>query len=197
MKAKYIWMAIAVAVGGSWVNSYVETRAKNEAARAEKSRAALEVKNYISKVSTHYNAVTLWESALSRGERYRSPPILTIELESLWLGERPILFEGSIKDVSSVGTEAYEIVIERGSLDHMYSTELRLSLFASKALVDSFLQKHPRLLEDYGFNNGVAVIANIQNISATDERDEIGERVEVKTGQGFLLELIYTGNRFR
>jgi hypothetical protein len=81
-------------------------------------------------------------------------------------------------------------------MDYMFATELRLSLSAQKVAIDSFIKKYPKLLAADGFNNGVAVVAKIHSISTSDERDEDGERVEAKTGQGQLIELVYTGDVF-
>jgi hypothetical protein len=111
---------------------------------------------------------------------------------------RPVLFIGSIKDISSADADAYHVVVERSlyNMDYMFATELRLSLSAQKVAIDSFIKKYPKLLAADGFNNGVAVVAKIHSISTSDERDEDGERVEAKTGQGQLIELVYTGDVF-
>jgi uncharacterized OB-fold protein len=198
MKSKLIWIAIVVAIGAFVVNSHLEQKAKSEAQKAETSRVQQEVKAAVSHITERQNAITDWEKQLSKGERYRLSPILTIELENLWQSERPVLFIGSIKDISSADATAYYVLVEQSlyNMDYMFATELRLSLQAPKAVIDSFLQKHPKFLAADGFNNGVAVVAKIHNISTSDERDENGERVEVKTGQGHLLELVYTGDVF-
>jgi hypothetical protein len=198
MKSRLIWIAIVVALGVFVVNSHLEQKAKRDAQRAETSRVQQEVKTAVSQISERQNAITDWEKQLSKGERYRLSPILTIELEHLWQSERPVLFIGSIKDISSAEADAYYVLVDKRlyNMDYMFATELRLSLTAPKAMIDSFLQKHPKLLAADGSNNGVAVVAKIHSISTSDERDEDGERVEVKTGHGHLVELVYTGDVF-
>jgi hypothetical protein len=196
MNSKLVWIAIALALGAFMVNSHLEQKAKREAQKAETSPAQQEVKTAVAAISSRHNAVADWEKQLCKSERYRLSPILTIELEELWQGQRPVLFIGAIKDISSAGADAYQVLVEKSlfNMDYMFSTELRLSLNAPKTVVDSFLQKHPNLLAADGFNNGIAVIAKVHTISSSDERDENGERVEIKTGQGQLLELVYTGD---
>jgi hypothetical protein len=123
---------------------------------------------------------------------------LTIELEQVWL-DGSILFFGSITDVSSVGTETYEVVVEQGSFgaDHIFAPDLRLSLRASKATIDSFLEKHRDLFEKAIVSksqDGVAIVAKITNISSRDERGMDGDRFQIKTGHGELLGVVYTSD---
>lgn len=195
---KLIWILVAVAIGVFFVNKLLDDRAKRDAQRAETHRVEQETKTVVSKMAADSNAVTDWDKRLGKDENYRMSPVLTIELEQLWQGDRPILFIGSIKDISSGVGGDYLVLMERGlfTSDPMFSTELRLSLRAPKALIDPFLAKYPKLFADSGFNNGVAVVAKVQAINTSDERGEDGERVEVKTGLGELLEIQYTGDVF-
>lgn len=195
---KLIWIVVAVAIGVFYVNKLLDDRAKRDAQIAEIQRVEQETKTVVSKMAADSNAVTDWGKRLGKDENYRMSPVLTIELEQLWQGDRPILFIGSIKDISSAVGGDYLVLMERGlsTSDPMFDTELRLSLHAPKTLIDPFLAKHPRLFSDSGFNNGVAVVAKIQAINTSDERGEDGERVDVKTGLGELLEIQYTGDVF-
>jgi hypothetical protein len=198
MRSKLIWIVGAIALGAFLVNNHLEQKAKREAQNAEISRVYRETKTRIMESSARYNAVTDWEKQLNKGEPYRLAPILTVELESLWQGERPVLFIGSVKDIWSGSADSYEVLIEQSlhNMEYIFSAELRMSVTAPKALIDSFLQKYPKLLTADGFDNGVAAIAKIHRISTSDERDADGERVEIKTGHGQLLDLIYTGDVF-
>lgn len=195
---KLIWIVAVVAIGVFFVNKLLDERTKRDVQRLETQRVELETKTGVSKMAMDTNAVIGWDKRLSKDENYRMSPVLTIELEQLWQGDRPILFIGSIKDISSGVGGDYLVVIERGlfTSDPMFETELRLSLHAPKALIDPFLAKHPKLFADSGFNNGVAVVAKVQAINTSDELREDDERVEVKTGLGELLEIQYTGDVF-
>lgn len=195
---KLIWIVAVVAIGVFFMNKLLDERTKRDVQRLETQRVELETKTVVSKMAKDSNAVIDWDKRLSKDESYRMSPVLTIELEQLWQGDRPILFIGSIKDISSGVGGDYLVVIERGlfTSDPMFETELRLSLHAPKALIDPFLAKHPKLFADSGFNNGVAVVAKVQAINTSDELREDDERVEVKTGLGELLEIQYTGDVF-
>ena len=194
---KIIWAVIAVAVIGYFINSYTVRKAELEAEKAEATRIEQAVKAAVTQMATRTNAISDWEETLSKGERFRFEPILTVELERLWLQQGPILFIGSIKDVATHDNSQYTISIKRslyGSFDYMFGTELQLSLLAEKEYVDSFLNKNPDLFKDYGFNNRVAVVTRINAIKKTTLLGEEGEREEVKIGVGELLEIMYTGD---
>ena len=194
---KIIWIIIAVAAVGYFSNSYMEKRAKSEAERAEAERVEHATKAAVSQMALRTKSVTDWETNLSKGERFRFEPILTVELERLWLQQRPILFIGSIKDIATHDQSQYIVSVERSlfsSFGYMFGTELQLSLLSNKDRVDSFLIEHPDLFKDFGFKNGVAVVAQINSIRTTYVSGEEGKREEVKIGDGELIDILYTGD---
>lgn len=194
---KIVWAIIAVSVVAYFVNSYTVNKAKREAEKAEAERVERVTKAAVTEMATRTNAISDWEESLSKGEKFRFEPILTVELERLWLQKKPILFIGSIKDVASHDGTRYEVSVERslyGSFDYMFGTELQLSLLSKKEYVDAFLKNHPNIFKDFGFNNGVAVVARINGIKTTTVLGEEGEREEVKMGVGELVEILYTGD---
>lgn len=194
---RIVWIIIAVVVVGYFFNLYTVNKAKREAETAESKRIEQAMKTAVLQMASHSNAVSDWEAKLSKGETLRFEPILTIELERLWMQQRPILFVGSIKDIATHDHSQYVVLVERslyGSFNFMFGTELQLSLISSKEQIDSFLKKHPDLFKDYGLNNGVAVVARINAIRTTFVPGEEGEREEVKIGDGELIDIQYTGD---
>lgn len=194
---KIILIIIAVVIGGYFTNSYMENKAKREAEVAEAKRIEQATKSAVAQMVSQAGAVDDWEVRLSKGERFRFEQILTVELERLWLQNRPILFIGSIKDIATHDQSHYTVSVERslfGSFEYMFGTELQLSLLSRKERMDSFLKKHPDLFKDYGFNNGVAVVARINAIRTMYVPGEEGGRVEVKIGDGELVDIMYTGD---
>lgn len=201
MKSKLIWGAIVLASIGFIVvyklsNSKPKQVVNPETQSAESARWQQEVKMAVAEMSGRYNAITDWEKQLSKGENVRYSPVLTIELEYLWQSERPVLFIGSIKDISSTDDDRYKVILEPSiyNMNYTFDTELRLSLIAEKSGIDSFLKTHPKVFAGKDFTNGVAVLAKIHSIRASDTCDINGESGEVKTGQGKLIEMIYTGD---
>jgi len=196
MMKKFIWIIVAFAFGAYFVNSYLENKAKREAESEEAKRIEEETRIAVSAIVSHTGADDDWERRLSKGERFRFEPILTVELERLWLQNRPILFVGAIKDIATYDESHYTVLVERSlfsSFDYMFGTELQLSLRATKPRIDSFLDEYPELFKDYGLNNGVAVIASVKAIRTIYVHGEEGERNEVKIGEGELVDIVYTG----
>lgn len=194
---KIVWIIIVVAVGGYFINSYMENKAKREAERAKEEKIALATKTAVSQMASRANAVTDWETNLSKGDKFRFEPILTIELERLWLQQRPILFIGAIKDIATHDQSHYTVLVERslfGSFEYMFGTELQLSLISEKDRLDTFLKEHSELFKDNGFKNGIAVVAHIDSIRTAYVPGEEGEREEVKVGDGKLVDILYTGD---
>ena len=195
--SKIIWLLCMLLVGGYFVNSYFENNAKREANRIERENIRKKIRVSIQNISSRTNAVSDWESKLSRGNSYRIEPILTLELEKLWVIERPIIFYGSIHDIKTLDKDKYIVIIEknfRSGLGNMYITDLMLSLAVPKIKIDMFLKDHPDLLEGIGFNNNVAVVAKINSIKTIYSSEGEGDRKEIKTGQGDMIELVYIGN---
>jgi hypothetical protein len=193
-----VWLlalGVVVALGLFLIYRHIEQEA---ATLAEKQRVEEETRVAVTTLASRYNAVVDWEERLSKGQPVRMSSILTMELERLWLSDRPILFIGTIKDISSDSAADYTLVVEQGLFtDYVFqSTELRLSLRAPKASIDSFLQEHPGLLTEGMLANGIAVVASVTKISTQDERLPEGDRVGIKTGYGELLGLVHTGSVF-
>jgi len=194
---KVIWIVVVLVVAGYFINSYTQKRTKEKADRVEAERIEKNIRSFVSAMVSKSNAVDNWEEKLSKGERYRYDPILTIELEKLWLVDQPILFIGSINDIATHDESHYLMCVERnllGNLDYLFDTELQLSLISKKEQIDIFLNKYPDLFKEYGFNNGVAIIAKINAIRTTYIPGEEGERKDVKIGYGELIDILYAGD---
>ena len=197
MIKRAIAIIVIVLVGAYIVNRYFENKAKKEAKRAEAKRIEETISASVSEMVRRTNAIDTWEKVLTKGERFRLERILTVELERLWLTERLILFIGAIKDVVTADKENYRMEIERSlfsSLEHMFGTELQLALQCPKQKVDLFLTEHPNLFKDFGFKNGVAVVADINEIDTKLISSAEGERQEIKIGKGKCIDMIYTGD---
>lgn len=194
---KIIWILVAFVVGGYFVNSYLETKAKREAEEAKAKRIELSIKSSVAQMVSRTGAIVDWEQRLCKGEGFQLGGFLTIELERLWLQNHPILFKGTVKDITTHDQTQYKVLVEKrgfGSFKCLFGPELQLSLLSRKEQIDSFLQKHPGLFHDPGFNNSVVVVAHINAIRTTDVHGAEGEREEIKIGDGELVDIIFTGD---
>lgn len=148
-------------------------------------------------LASRRNASSNWVERLAGDERYRFEPVLTIELEELWIEQGPILFIGAVKDIASKGDEGYIVTFERSltsGLDYFFDTEFRLELTSGKEPVDSLLRSHPDLFENLGMQNGVAVVANVEKVESLEYVGEDGQLVDVKVGVGQIVELLFVGD---
>lgn len=198
MMKRAIWIIVIILIGGFFVNNYLKNKAKKEAEKAEAKRIEENTKALVAEMVTRTNAIETWEKDLSKGKQeFGIETILTVELERLWLTDRPILFVGAIKDIATKDQENYRMEIERSSFDsygYMFGIELRLELQCQKQKIDSFLKEHQDLFKDYGFKNGIAVIADIDEIETKTVSGSEGASEDIKVGKGKCIDILYTGD---
>ena len=191
-----IWIVIVLAIGFYLLNVYLQKRAREEAERKKTQRIEQSIRSNVDQMVLRYNAVNDWVEKLCKGEKFRTDKILTIELERLWLRQNPILFIGSIQDVSTIDGQSYQLRIERtlfSNLEQILFTELGLELKCSKNMLDSFLAQHPQLFSNFGFKNGVAVVAKIDHIKTDFFKGKQADKEEIKVGVGDCIDITYTG----
>lgn len=194
MMKRAIAIIVVLLIGAYFVNLYIENKKKEYAKKAEKERIEIATREAVSQLVERTNAIANWEKDLSQGDKFRVTPILTVELERLWLTDRPIIFFGTIKDIATSDHDNYRIEIERSflsNIDYPFSTELQLSLQCPKSRVDSFLRDHPDLLKEP--LSGVAIIADIDKIETKIVNGSEGEQEEIKIGKGKCIDMLYTG----
>ncbi len=192
MKAKLFWLMLLFAVLFFIGNNYLENKNRQRQQETARNAARLEIQNSISTIVNRYDAVDNWGKQLSLGKRVRTSSILSLELQRVWIVHRPIFFIGFIKDIVTLNEETYLLTLERTlfSQEVLLKTKLRLAVRASKTQVDTIIATHPDLLENTGLRSELGVVAQIENISIT----QFGDLEDIKTGNGYLLDLVYAGN---
>jgi len=103
-----------------------------------------------------------------------------MELERLFLTDRPTLFIGEIEDITTLDQEYY---ILRIGIINPHRANLEVSMKSSKQKVDSLLKENPNLIR--GYPSGVAVIGKIDNIKA------VGDKNDIRIGEGKAIDIIY------
>ena len=189
-----IWILLGLLIGGYSINSYFINKAVRDATKADSVKKELVIKNSINELVATTGAINNWEKLLGKGEEFRLEPIMSLELEELWIQNRPILFIGSIKDIATYNETLYTLTVERGLLtrsDFEFSTVLQLSLLASKHQIDNLLTQHPSIFKDYDLINNVAVIAKVKRIKTSELLNEETGREEIKIGEGELVDVLY------
>jgi len=196
MIRRVIWAMVIVLIAAYFIYNYLENKSKEERKKAEAKKTEEALKTSVAELVHGTNAIDNWEETLSKGDEIRMAPILTVELEHLWIGDRPILFVGAIKDIITEDSGNYRIEIERSLLNFKYFfvTELMLDLKCPKTKIDLFLKAHPDIYKQFGFENGVAVVADIKKIETKTIPDKEDGTREVKIGKGNCIEILYIGN---
>jgi hypothetical protein len=193
-----IIILIVIAFGIYLTHNYYQTKAKKAADEKEEKEKVTafkeKIKADIGTMVSHFVAIDDWEEKLVEGDSAGEKRVLTMELEKLWLTGKPILFQGFMKDVSSLNHTSYMVLIDhmprKGLGKLKLGTRLRLSLECPKATVDSFLSQNPKASSRGAI---VSVIAKINTIESASLKREDGESEEVKRGRGKCLDMRYAG----
>ena len=194
---RLLWVVIVFAVGAYFLNGYLQDQAKERAKKEEAERFERSVRSDVARMVSKFDAVSDWPEKLLKGKSVGYEKILTVELEKLWVDQGPILFIGSIKDISTGSEGTYNLRIGRSELGiskYRFDDDLGLELKCMSYILDSFLQEHPDLFSDFGFNNGVAVVADVKEIRTQYFMGEEGTREEMRIGVGDCLAITYTGS---
>ena len=162
------------------VNSHLAYKVQMEAKKTEKERIEKNVTLAVANLLNKHNAFDWVKKIEDRKELLGFRPILTVELETLWLTDRPTLFIGTIEDISTFNQEYYMLKIQgRRAVRANYE----LALKCTKQKVNSLLKEHPDLTR--GVTSGVAVVATIDNIKTVGGKDEI------RIGEGKSIDIVY------
>ena len=195
---RIVTILIVVAFAGYLIHNHYQAKAR-EAARqkVEKDRAVAfkeKTKAEIATMVTHFGAIDNWEEKLLEGDSGGEKRVLTMELEKLWLTGKPILFQGFVRDISSLNPTSYLVLIDhlprKGIGKLKLGTDLRLSLECPKATVDSFLSQNPKASSRGAL---LAVVAKVNSIESFSLKTEGGETEEIKKGRGKCLAMSYVG----
>ncbi|MBA7495535.1 hypothetical protein ES702_06122 [subsurface metagenome] len=166
------------------VNSHLAYKAKMEAKKAEKERIEKDVNTAVDQLIKRYNAFDWFKDIESRIEFF--DPILTVELEKLWLTDRPTLFIGTIKDISTFDQKYYMIKIQGVDPGR---ANYELALKYPKQKVNLLLEEHPDLVE--GVVSGVAVVAIIDKIKIVIVPGYDGGKKDIRIGEGESIDMVY------
>lgn len=167
------------------VNSHRAYKTQIEAKKTQKERIRKNVTSVVANLTKKHNAFDWVKEIEGRKEFLDLTPVLTVELEKLWLTDRPTLFIGTIKDISTLDQKYYLIKIQ-GIAPIMVSFGLELKCPMQK--VNSLLKEHPDVTR--GITSGVAVIAKIDNIKTVTVHGHEGKE-DIRIGEGKSLDIVY------
>jgi hypothetical protein len=186
MKSRYLLGLIAV-LGLAYICHYwwdAERVAKErQAARDARRQAQYES---IIEMAKKANAITDWLESLASEKGLRASPIMTYELQRLWLVDRPVLFIGKIIDIVRNHDGTYQINVRQekfGGPIIILHNEIRLILTCQESLAVKMTNsvranKFSRPWADF------AVIATIEKIERSIEKGDDESSVTVQSGIG-------------
>jgi hypothetical protein len=183
---RYLVGFVLVVGIGYWGYSWWQDRLAAEEKQIAREARQQTLKHSVADMATKANAVTDWAATLAGDKRMRSGPIMTAELQKLWLSDRPVLFIGNVRDVAINNDGAYQVTVEYEWLGarHMFlENEIRVSLGCPESFATQLIQtvkanKGPR------FSADTAVVAIIEKVETSIEKENGGDTVTVLTGVG-------------
>lgn len=191
---KYIAVALAVfALGFSGVWVYMSNAAHEEArveARKQKDQTNADITNAIHGAASEDNAIINWSIRLSPTKSYRTTPLLTAEVQQVWVTGHPILFIGKLNDITRNTDGTYQIFVEYTtgrSRPRFVSTELNLRADCSASLGESLLDWMKNSSKRW---TEVAVTATIHSVEASQVTDADAIATSVLTGRGDCINLM-------
>ena len=201
MFSRIFSIVVVVSLVATMVSLYNSGEEKREVRELEEAAAALkktqireQLQADVSSLQESTGATDGWLSELVGEENIRINEVLTYELQKLWVGDAPILFEGTIIDIESISDMEYQITIKMALPNHsglIIVSPLYLRLNSKKIEIDNILKSNPEVVGLLSSTKKVVVAASVSKIEKYDNLDQeaIG-----KVGIGELLGVVYVGS---
>lgn len=187
----YTILCVGIVIGAiAWWQVRVESERKKVA--EEQKRQAL--KASVLDMAANVDALTDWERTLTGGERFKTSPVLTAELQKLWLNNRPILFVGYIEDIIANEDGTYQMQVGHGfNTSFIFlGNDIKVNLRCPGKIVAPIIEASKRnIIGELGA--GVAVTGTIERIASAVGKDSEGNSTSILTGYGGCLDAIYLG----
>lgn len=188
---KIIYLSIACATLAYCADRYVASQ-QREDLRKEAQAAQIEENRAVARdLAARYSANYKWYQVLDRKGDPLRLQVMQADLEEQWLGDKPIVFIGTIDDYRNTADGRYQVTVK----PDLFSIGLRLydvglDVTAPKELIRNFVSANPKALSGpfSSVDGSVVVIAKISSVEKRFEGsgDDAGE---VRYGMGELLDI--------
>jgi hypothetical protein len=183
-------MATAVALSlscSSDTDAQWEQKVAAAKKRQEERRATAQLS--IDALARKSKAQTNWKSLLGSSDFAALNRVYTIDVERVWIGEKPVLFLGILEDVATHDKANYHLFVRDYDV---FFPELRLHIICPKILVDPVLAAVRKDKESI-LPGGIAVTARI--IRVEHEMFFAGEQTNhIIIGSGQCVDLLHIGD---
>ena len=194
---RYLVALVLIAGIGYW--GYSARQDHLESGERQRAREARQhaLKLAVADMASRTNAVTDWTETLAGAKKMSRGPILTAELQRLWLQNRPVLFVGSVRDVAIDKDHSYQVTIEYnqiGGRPMFLDNEIRVSLLCPESFATQLTQTI-MANKSLSFYADTAVIASIEKVETSIEKGAEGDTVRVLTGVGKCMDAMQLTER--
>lgn len=183
---RYMVGALVIAGIGYWGYSSWQDHVEFEQKRIAREAKRETLKSAVSQMASIANAVTDWPAHLASEKRTRRTPVLTAELQRLWVLERPILFLGNLEDVVINPDGTYRVIVQHNWLDSKYKfvgNTIRVALDCPESVAAPLLNA-AKVQRRMILGSDTAITGQIQRIVTTSHTDAEGDTTTVLTGFG-------------
>lgn len=160
---------------------------------AEKAKEELRIEGLREQVrvlSQSVDAVDDWEDQLVGEEDFRTKPVLTAELQAIWLTDKPFLFIGLLDNAIQLADGDYQLSIRYFRSTYFF-IDVRADLRCSAEITDGIIRNRQ---PDLSPLDGIAIIASFESITSETYLSEDNVRVEEHIGHGECIGAIYLGS---
>lgn len=182
------WLVVAGALayfGNSQYRDYLSKR-ELDAANEREIRAMVES---LHRLATTHGATVGWAQKISGKDAVRLSPIMSAELQQVWLTGAPVLFVGALKDISRNEDGSYLVHLQytADSSEFVFlSTEIHLK---AKCAAEQTLPllKMARDTSRMAIFADSAIVGTISEVSSKQVRDSEGADITQLTGTATCL----------
>ncbi len=147
------------------------------------------VRTKINEFQKKTKADASWIRSIDRASNNLFQPIYAVDLENVWLIDKPILFTGRLNNVSTETESDYALSVESSDV---LSPKIRLDISCEKSKVASVITEIKSDVKSIQ-PSGIVLAASITKIkSVTENLDEDTETVFY--GQGKCIDIAYIGD---
>jgi hypothetical protein len=190
---------LVVALGfGYWAYTWWRDDSGDQQAQLVQDARQKDQKQAVSNMVAKASAIVDWPKSLANNKKIRTDPILTAELEDLWLVDDPVLFIGNVVDVAMNTESTYQLVVEYDRFGNEYTfveNKIRVKLNCQESFATKLIST---IKADSARRNSanIAVIATISGIERTTEKGGNGNTLTVLTGIGNCVDVMQLSELF-
>jgi len=182
IKLILLWLAVG-AVLAYFVHSQYQSHVKAKQRQVQLQTETDALVARLRQLALQHGAETDWASKLESKSRVRLSPIMSVELQDVWVRDVPILFVGTLKDIAKNEDGSYQILAQHDSFSsggHLLFTELFLSARCPAELAIPLLS----MAKDapYTVFANVAIIGKVRSLNSQQVRSSEGDNEVQFTG---------------